>query len=313
MANDPRRFVFPVLILHWFASLAFTQQTSEWQPETAALLFMSSRDGNAEIYLSQPPPGNLVNLTSHPSGDNWPVWSPDGTQIAFQSDRSGNLDIWVMGADGSNPRQLTHNKTPDYLPSWSPDGKSISFTSRRKSAEGDAELPYIYIMNADGSDQRRLVADSLGTSAGAEWSPDGRRIVYSRKVGDQKGVDIFMADSNGQNERRITKDADQAIYNGSPMFSPDGKRIAFYSDNGMASSIVVMRADGTKRNVVVAEGQNWYPRWSPDGRWLVYTAAVRMGENENIDVFAIRASGQGKPILLAGGAKREQEGSWRPN
>ena len=116
------RFIIPVFILHLVVSVAPSQQTTDWKPGTAPLLFMSSRDGNAEIYLSQPAKGKFVNLTNHPSGDNWPVWSPDGTHIAFQSDRSGNLDIWVMGADGSNPKQLTQDEAPDYLPSWSPDG-----------------------------------------------------------------------------------------------------------------------------------------------------------------------------------------------
>ena len=131
-------------------------------------------------------------------------------------------------------------------------------------------------------------------------------------MGDEKGVDIFVADSDGQNERRITDDASKGIYNGSPMFFPDSELIAFYSDNGTASSIVVMRANGTERKVDLSEGQNWYPRWSADSRWLVYTAAVAGSENEYIDVFAIQASGDSKPILLAGDDKREQEGSWFP-
>ena len=73
-----------------------------------------------------------------------------------------------------------------------------------------------------------------------------------------------------------------------------------------------MRVDGTGRRTVRGEGMNWYPRWSPDGRWLVYTAPAASGEKDNIDVFALAVEGEGKPVVLVGSAKRESEGSWRP-
>ena len=284
------------------------EEPPSWKPETADLLFTSGRDGNSEIFLRRGGQEEWTNLTRDPGGDNWPVWSPDGTRIAFQSNRKGNLDIWTMKADGSEQVQLTNDPQPDYLPSWSPDGKTILFTSWRHGKD-EERAPHIYIMNADGSGQLRLVAETLGTSAGATWSPDGKHIVFSRKVGEQ-GADLFVADSNGKNERRLTQDKD--IYNGSPVFSPDGSQIAFYSDDGKASALVVMNVDGTKRRTVLAQGQNWYPRWSPDGRWLVYTAAVSGGDGNDIDVFATAVAEGGSPIRLAGGAKREQEGSWRP-
>ena len=280
-----------------------------WKPGFADLLFASGRDGNSEVYVLRAGRQEWSNLTNHESGDNWPVWSPDGSRIAFQSKRKGNLDIWMMKEDGSNPVPLTSDPEPDYLPAWSPDGNTVVFTSWRKETGEEKRAPHIYRMNADGSQQRRLVIESLETSAGATWAPDGARIVYSRKSGEN-GADLFVADSDGKNERRLTSDKD--VYNGSPVFSPDGRSIAFYADDGTNSALVIMNGDGTGRRTVLAEGKNWYPRWSPDGVWLVYTAAVGGGDDGNIDIFAISLTGEGKPILLAGGAKREQEGSWRP-
>ncbi len=289
-------------------SAAYGAEPPSWKPGTADLLFTSGRDGNSEIFLRRGGQQEWTNLTRDPGGDNWPVWSPDGARIAFQSKRKGNLDIWTMKADGSEQVQLTNDPEPDYLPAWSPDGKTILFTSWRKE-KGEERAPHIYIMNADGSSQLRLVAESLETSAGGTWSPDGKRIVFSRKAGEQ-GADLFVADAAGKNEQRLTKDKD--VYNGSATFSPDGSQIAFYSDDGKASALVVMNVDGTKRRTVLAQGQNWYPRWSPDGRWLIYTAAVSGGDGSNIDVFAIPVAEGGNPVLLAGGERREQEGSWRP-
>ena len=215
-------------VLLGFTALTAQERTA-WKPESADLLFTSGRDGNSEIYLLRAGQKEWINLSNHKAGDNWPVWSPDGSRIVFQSNREGNLDIWVMKADGTGQTQLTRDSEPDYLPSWSPDGKTILFTSWRKEKEGEPRAPHIYAMDADGSNQRRLVPESLNTSDGATWSSDGQWIVYSRK--GEKGADVYIAGSDGKNERRLTHDQEQNLYNGSPTFSPDGKSIAFYSDD----------------------------------------------------------------------------------
>jgi TolB protein len=212
-----------------------------------------------------------------------------------------------MDADGSHPIQLTADSAHDYLPAWSPDGTRITFASWRSEPGDDAPSVHTYIMNADGSAQRRLIPDSPRTSAGAEWTPDGREFLLTRKVGEL-GSDIFRTDAAGAVLQRLTNDS---WSNGAPVFSPDGTQIAFYADRGQTSDIVVMNSDGSNRRTVVTGGQNWYPRWSPDGRWLVYTAAVSGGGEDDLDVLAIPVGGT-TAITLAGGPGREAEGQWRP-
>jgi TolB protein len=280
--------------------------TSDWSPAKADLLFMSNRDGNAEIYLVRAGQKDWTNLTNHKGGDNWPSWSPDGQRIVFQSNRAGNLDVWTMNVDGSNPVQLTNDKEPDYLPSWSPDGKTIIFTSWRKETAEAPRAPHVYVMNADGTGQRRLPMESLNTSAGASYSPDGKWIVYTRKNKDN-GADIFVADREGKNERQLTDD--KSVYNGADSFSPDGQWISFYADDGKGSAIKIIKADGSERRTIVAQGKNWYPRWSPDGRWLAYCAPVN---GNNIDILAVPVVGERAPMILISSDKREAEGSWRP-
>jgi TolB protein len=75
-------------------------------PNGHVILFMSRRDGNWEIYLTDLGGNMLTRLTNHPGNDGLPVWSPDGQSIAFASDRSGYWAIWVMNADGSGQREL---------------------------------------------------------------------------------------------------------------------------------------------------------------------------------------------------------------
>ncbi|NND45423.1 MAG: polysaccharide deacetylase family protein [Xanthomonadales bacterium] len=279
-----------------------------WQPEEGDLLYSSNHEGNSEIYL-RPAGGEAVNLSAHPASDNYPAWSPDGLRIAFQSDRNGKLDIYLVNADGSGLRRLTEHPAHDYLPSWTPDGQQITFVSWR-SEEGDtAESNHVYTMDADGSGQRRLVAESYGTSASVQWSPvaDGTSVRTLKTSAD--GADLFLADAAGEVIRRLT---DDGRFNGSPGFSPDGRRLAFYSQQGENAQIVVVDTEGGSRQVVVSRGLNWYPHYSPDGCWLVYTAQVRADDPHDLDIRAIRADGSGDWRVLVGGPGRQAEASWRP-
>ncbi|HSR53483.1 MAG TPA: hypothetical protein VLV83_21880 [Acidobacteriota bacterium] len=311
----------------------------DWSPQQADLLFMSNREGNGEIYLLRPGDDEWINLSRNPGGDNWAEWSPDGSRIAFQSGRDGKLDIWVMDADGSNQRRLTDHPDHDYLPAWTPDGARIAFTSWRaepvESGSEDSDTdeldkesreagepagkmppkqaeeersPHIYIMNADGSGQRRLLKEPLGTSAGANFSPDGSLIVFSRKMGERPS-DLFLADAEGTILRRLT---DEERSNSASRFSPDGSLIAFYSDDGDTSRIEVIRPDGSGRRVIVGEGKNWYPTWSPDGRWLLFTAAPDPDNLDDLNLYMVPLDASSLPQPIVQSPGRQAEGRWRP-
>ena len=84
---------------------------------TGRIVFASTRDGGAEIYLMGADGGNQDRLTNNPTGDSAPDWSPDGTKIAFVSNRNDGFNqIHVMDADGKNQRRLTHHPADDGLP-----------------------------------------------------------------------------------------------------------------------------------------------------------------------------------------------------
>ena len=95
------------------------EHSPAWAPDGDTLAFVTTRDGNAEIYIANaneddPPQRLTINETS----DTEPVWSPDGERIAFVSDLFGETEILVMDWDGANQQRLTHNEVKDHSPDW---------------------------------------------------------------------------------------------------------------------------------------------------------------------------------------------------
>src|SRR5258708_19808180 len=92
------------------------------------MAFVSSRDGNPEIYLIDLSGKNLRNLSNNPADDTEPAWSPDGAQIAFTSTRDGSQQIYTVGVDATALRRLT-DAGNNSAPSWSPDATQLPFIS----------------------------------------------------------------------------------------------------------------------------------------------------------------------------------------
>ena len=145
-------------------------------------------------------------------------WSPNGRRLAFDGGPRGENHIYVINANGRRLRRLTTGHK-DTTPAWSPDGKTIAFVRR------DSE-PKIYVMHADGSQQRKLAA---GDSPA--WSPDGKTIAFDRgggAYGLQAGS-LYRMNPDGGDQRRLGTGA-------SPAWSPDGKLLAYFCCSGYSNS-----------------------------------------------------------------------------
>ena len=237
----------------------------------AQIAFVSQRDGNPEIYVMDVDGKNQRRLTNHPDNDVSPSWSPDGKRIVFFSNRDGHVhvihglpayEIYVMDADGGNPQNLTNNPFDDRNPSWAPDGKRIVFQSNR---DKDNPQNYeIYVMDADGGNQQNLT-ENPNEDQYPSWSPDGKRIVFSSAreghfIGEFGITDeIYVMDVDGGNQQRLTENR---VYDEWPSWSPDGKRIAFYSCRDGNAEIYVMDADGgNPQNLTNNRHDDASPAW----------------------------------------------------
>jgi TolB protein len=172
-------------------------------------------------------------------GDLAPTWSPDGRTIAFERyvNSSGTSDIYLMDARGAHVRRLTRLGDAEQ-PAWAPDGGRIAFAHR-----GD-----VVVLDVRRGTTTRVTHTRLDESY-PDFSPDGKRLVYELNDPSPAGLnveeyDAYVSDADGSHPRRLSQPGDT---DGHPVWSPDGRFIAYASDGGTvlgdSVSLVIVRAD----------------------------------------------------------------------
>ena len=267
-------------------------------------VFVMNADGTGERNLTR----------THNVEESQPIWSPGGEKLAFiRADNTGTYTICVMNADGSDRTNLTDDAMAYSQIAWSPDGKRIAFSKSDGVGTGD-----IYVIDADGSDQTRLTSTPEANAPGANvdvyigapvWSPDGKKIAFSRNVEEvtrsasaaaagssaepsaspvpeMSGIYVVAADGSGQTTLTNSTEA------GFPTWSPEGAKIAF-QDSG---NIYAMNSDGTGQSMLTDSlaGDSGGPDWSPDGEKITFVSTSRGGYN---DIYVMNADGTGRTRL----------------
>lgn len=218
-------------------------------------IFVVSARGGAPRRLSAPPAGRPA--PPRQAFQDTPTWSPDGRWIAFASDRDGHYGVYVMRADGTHTRRLSVSSAGDQAPSWSPDGRLIAFSRATKG---------LYVIAVDGRRVTRLTHAPNAKDEDPAWSPDGSRIVFVRhELG--VGSALFLVRPNGRGLCELTPFTESV---GAPTWSPDGRKLAYSTGDGLGFGIAVVNADGTGRRTLTPQGLDFHPAWSPDGRQIVF-------------------------------------------
>jgi Tol biopolymer transport system component len=211
------------------------------------------------------------------------LWlSPD--EKRFIADRldpqTSTYDLWLCDVSGGNAQRFTFNPAIDFFPVWSPDGSSIVWASTRDV------IPNLYQKAASGSGEETLLWKSDYNKLPSDWSRDGRFIIY-RQNDPKTKYDVWflpMTASGGAKPFPVIQTEANEI---AGRLSPDGRWLAFASDESGRFEVYVQSfpGGGSKRQVSTGGGNQ--PRWRRDGRELFYyardgklmTAPVRSGES----------------------------------
>jgi Tol biopolymer transport system component len=251
------------------------------QPLEGQLIF-TSQIGVFSIFIINHDGTGLKKLT-----DGFePEVSPDGKNVLFTAQDSSGVDLYVMSIDGSSKRNLTRTRVSDSEGDWSADGSMIVYQS---GPNGSAD--HIWVMNADGSGQRQVTANTAAFNHSPCWSPDGKRIAFewSRKnaEGNYSGYDeIHLINVDGSGEINLASDAMD------PEWCPDGSMLAF-QQKGVGMYVINANGSGLRTILPSAPYYGGSIQWSPDGKRIAFAQYIAPGAN----VFVVNQDGTGKTQL----------------
>jgi len=224
-------------------------------------------------------------------------------RVVFERDPDGfrgpeDPEIYTISFTGDDLKRLTNNSTQDTGPSYSADGKKIVFSGGDRRA-WDSYKADIFTMAANGSnkslitDEREIPGAPTADDTQPAFSPGGGQIVFVRNGPLRSdgtilsNDDIYKIRVGGSGLKRLVNTPSFEYYSGCcPTWSPDGSRMAFYSNAEDDYRIEAMRPDGTDRKYVAS---GYTPSWSPDGSQLVFA--------RNGDIYKINADGTGEDQL----------------
>jgi Tol biopolymer transport system component len=243
-----------------------------------------------------------------------------GRQRRYAWDYDDQMEIWSARRDGSHLQRLTDAKGYDAEGSYSPDGKLIVFSSNRHayseklSAEDqkrfEADKSYfceLYLMNADGSNVRRLTY-TPGYDGGPFFSPDGQRILWRRFEENGVIANVFTMKLDGSDVRQLT---DFGCMSWAPYFHPSGRYIIFTSNKlGFDNfELFLVDAAGTREPVRVTftDGFDGLPAFSPNGQKLCWTTSRT--DDHKSQLFVARWNHEAALSVLAAAAPRQAPGT----
>jgi TolB protein len=255
------------LIFIWFGILIFSGCSRSVSPKEL-LAYSSLTEGFWQIWITDFNGKKPIPLTTSSFDKRHPVWLEAGKKLMY---RSNNGELYVLDLGSKREDKILEKFGQVADPDWSNAVDLLVFTRYSPNLADESE---IWTIKLDGSEQR-IITKSPGMQYNPAFSLDGQRIVYVSGTG-YGSHEIWIMDKNGHNQKRLTHN--ETGYDILPMWSPDGKKIAYASDKGGNLDIWVMNADGANQNKLTDyEGLDTRPIWSSDGKNILFVTN-RSGE-----------------------------------
>ncbi len=271
----------PVALVEQVATLTTSAQFDVSNDGTLVYLPASSTsEGNSTLRLKTPR-GTLESLSDTVRAYSDPRLSPDGRRLALHIYDQDN-DIWVFDMARGALSRVSFDPREDETPVWSPDGQWIAYAGY---APGDADRAVLR-RHADGSGAEEVLMKGPNHSHVTDWSPDGRwLLIESADV--KRRSDIVMLNTA---DRTVTELLATPFSEAAARISPDGKWMAYHSDESGRTEVYLRSFPGLEGKVQVSASGGEQPVWSRDGKSLYFRTATDIARS------AVEASGSSMQV-----------------
>ncbi len=270
-----------------------TELHPAWSPDGNSIAYLANVHGIAQVFTRVVGSTETAQLTHSAKSCDQPFWSPDGAAIYFTSDH----DLWAVASSGGAPQRLLDKVSG---PTLHPGGNTVLFQRDGRlwiaSLKGGAQREFWWqaphnsaswekfspdgskLFVVDGPDAwivpyssgtaHKIFSSTANPIYGADWLPDGRRLVIAEFTGSISSRMILMDIANG-GRQVIYSSPEALIY---PSVSPDGKRIAYTAAATEWDVLEVTLRTGSVHTMLGGGGASWWPDWAPSGtHYLVST------------------------------------------
>jgi Tol biopolymer transport system component len=238
--------------------------------DTGNLAYVAGRGGgqNVSIYWMDHE-GKFKPLSEASRAYLNPAFSPDGKRLAVEILEGKRSDIWVYDWERDTPTRLTFAGEGNTNPVWTPDGQRITYSSQEKGG-----VPDLWWIRADGAGDAQRLAESKSQQAAGSWRPDGKVLAF-RQLNSGTNYDIMTLPIEGD-EKSGWKPGEpkpfvnSAFNEGDPAFSPDGRWLAYMSNESDNYEVYVRPFPGPGGKWQISTGGGALPKWSRNGKELFY-------------------------------------------
>ncbi len=218
--------------------------------------------------------------------------SPDGRRVALVGGQGGISDLWVADLERASITRLTFGENTS-RPVWSPDGSKLAYAVRPKDVR-PGNVMQIVLKAADGSQPAEVLLEGERGRAPSSFTPDGNSLLYDGLSANALQRDIWMVQL--ASPRQPVKLVEGPFMKELAVVSPDGRWLAYVSDEGGQQSVYVRPFPSGPGRFQISTGLGTEPRWSRDGRELFYRSADVLNR-VSIDMRSGFVAGRPQPLF----------------
>ena len=237
--------------------------------------------------------GKVISTLGEPAVQCNPTISPDGSRLAvdISDEKASNVDVWLQNASGGGSSRFTFDPAEEVVGVWSRDGKTVAY----RSAGGTVgQGSYLFAKAANGLERERQIIkfDTTDDIIPNSWSSDDRQILSTRQTANGAHLELINY-VDGGHSRFQPGNGNQV--NG--MISPDGKWVAYASDESGSWEVYVTTFPGAAGKWQVSRGGGTEPRWREDGKEIYYLGPTGMLTAVPVSTVGSFATGTPTPLF----------------